>query len=91
VTKAFRIILESEDVKGIFVNIFGGIMKCDVIANGVVGATKELGLQVPAGGAPRGHQRRGGPKDPRRESGLAITPAATMAEGAKKIVALVKG
>ena len=47
VTKAFRIILQSEAVQGIFVNIFGGIMRCDTIANGVVAATKELGLKVP--------------------------------------------
>jgi succinyl-CoA synthetase beta subunit len=47
VTKAFKMILSSSKVKGIFVNIFGGIMKCDVIAEGVVAATKELGLKVP--------------------------------------------
>ncbi|HMR78344.1 MAG TPA: ADP-forming succinate--CoA ligase subunit beta, partial [Polyangiaceae bacterium] len=47
VTKAFKMILSSDKVKGIFVNIFGGIMKCDVIAEGVVAATKELGLEVP--------------------------------------------
>jgi succinyl-CoA synthetase beta subunit len=90
VTKAFRIILESEDVKGIFVNIFGGIMKCDVIANGVVGATKELGLQVPLVVRLEGTNVEEGRKI-LEGSGLAITPAATMAEGAKKIVALVKG
>src|SRR6266436_6683180 len=47
VTKAFKMILSSHKVKGIFVNIFGGIMKCDVVAEGVVAATKELGLEVP--------------------------------------------
>src|SRR4029078_12318958 len=47
VTKAFTMILSSDKVKGIFVNIFGGIMRCDVIAEGGVGATKELGLKVP--------------------------------------------
>src|SRR5690606_30107860 len=47
VTKAFKMILSSDKVKGIFVNIFGGIMRCDVVAEGVVAATKELGLQVP--------------------------------------------
>src|SRR5690606_29842117 len=46
VTKAFKMILSSDKVKGIFVNIFGGIMKCDVIAEGVIAATKELGLEV---------------------------------------------
>src|SRR5690242_21603429 len=47
VTKAFQMILRSDKVKGIFVNIFGGIMRCDVVAAGVVAATKELGLKVP--------------------------------------------
>ncbi|MFW5876598.1 MAG: ADP-forming succinate--CoA ligase subunit beta [Myxococcota bacterium] len=90
VTKAFRIILESEDVKGIFVNIFGGIMRCDVIANGVVGATKELGLTVPLVVRLEGTNVQQG-REILEGSGLAITPAATMAEGAKKIVELVKG
>jgi succinyl-CoA synthetase beta subunit len=90
VTKAFRIILESKDVKGIFVNIFGGIMKCDIIANGVVGATKELGLKVPLVVRLEGTNVEEGRKI-LEGSGLAITPAATMAEGAKKIVELVKG
>ena len=90
VTKAFRIILQSEAVKGIFVNIFGGIMRCDTIANGVVAATKELGLEVPLVVRLEGTMVEEG----RRildESGLAITSAATMAEGAQKIVALAKG
>jgi succinyl-CoA synthetase beta subunit len=90
VTKAFRIILEAEDVRGIFVNIFGGIMKCDVIANGVVGATKELGLKVPLVVRLEGTNVEQGRKI-LESSGLAITPAATMAEGAQKIVELVKG
>ena len=47
VTEAFKIILSDENVKGIFVNIFGGIMKCDVIAEGVIAAAKEVGLEVP--------------------------------------------
>jgi succinyl-CoA synthetase beta subunit len=90
VTKAFRIILEAEDVRGIFVNIFGGIMKCDIIANGVVGATKELGLKVPLVVRLEGTNVEQG-RQILESSGLAITPAATMAEGAQKIVALVKG
>src|SRR5699024_7238704 len=87
VTKAFKIILESKSVKGIFVNIFGGIMQCDIIANGVVAATKELGLEVPLV-----VRLEGTNVEKRREilngSGLAITAAATMAEGAEKIVEL---
>jgi succinyl-CoA synthetase beta subunit len=90
VTKAFRIILQSEAVQGIFVNIFGGIMRCDTIANGVVAATKELGLKVPLVVRLEGTKVEEGRKI-LEQSGLAITSAATMAEGAQKIVALAKG
>ena len=90
VTKAFRIILQSEAVQGIFVNIFGGIMRCDTIANGVVAATKELGLEVPLVVRLEGTMVEEGRKI-LDESGLAITSAATMAEGAQKIVELAKG
>ena len=90
VTQAFRIILESNAVQGIFVNIFGGIMRCDTIANGVVAATKELGLEVPLVVRLEGTKVEEGRKI-LDESGLAITSAATMAEGAQKIVALAKG
>jgi succinyl-CoA synthetase beta subunit len=85
VTKAFRIILQSDAVQGIFVNIFGGIMRCDTIANGVVAATKELGLEVPLVVRLEGTKVEDGRKI-LDESGLAITSAATMAEGAQKIV-----
>jgi len=90
VTKAFRIILTSDAVRGIFVNIFGGIMKCDIIANGVVAATRELGLEVPLVVRLEGTNVEEGRKI-LEGSGLAITPAATMAEGAQKIVELVQG
>jgi len=90
VTKAFKIILRSDAVKGIFVNIFGGIMRCDTIANGVVAATKELGLEVPLVVRLEGTKVEEGRKI-LDESGLAITSAATMAEGAQKIVELAKG
>ena len=90
VTKAFRIILQSDAVQGIFVNIFGGIMRCDTIANGVVAATKELGLSVPLVVRLEGTKVEEGRKI-LDASGLAITSAATMAEGAQKIVALAKG
>jgi succinyl-CoA synthetase beta subunit len=89
VTKAFRIILTSNAVRGIFVNIFGGIMKCDTIANGVIAATKELGLTVPLVVRLEGTNVEEGRKI-LEASDLAITPAATMAEGAQKIVALVQ-
>ncbi len=87
VTKAFKIILQSESVKGIFVNIFGGIMKCDVIANGVVAATKELGLKVPLVVRLEGTNVEKG-KEILNNSGLSIVAADTMADGAKKIVEL---
>jgi len=85
VTKAFSMILKSPKVKAIFVNIFGGIMKCDVIANGVVAAAKELGLKVPLVVRLEGTNVELGRKI-LSESGLAIQAATTMADGAKKIV-----
>jgi succinyl-CoA synthetase beta subunit len=90
VTKAFKIILTSDSVKGIFVNIFGGIAQCDTIAAGVIAASKELGLRVPLVVRLEGTNVELGRKL-LAESGLAITPAATMGEGARKIVELVKG
>ncbi|GAB5544864.1 MAG: ADP-forming succinate--CoA ligase subunit beta [Sandaracinaceae bacterium] len=87
VTQAFKIILHDKDVKGIFVNIFGGIMKCDVIAEGVVAATKEMGLEVPLVVRLEGTNVEKG-REILEKSGLAITPAGTMADGAKKIVEL---
>jgi succinyl-CoA synthetase beta subunit len=89
VTKAFRMILSSPQVKGIFVNIFGGIMRCDVIANGVVAATKELGLKVPLVVRLEGTNVELGRKI-LDESGLAIQSASSMDDGAKKIVAAVR-
>ncbi len=90
VTKAFSMILKSDKVKAIFVNIFGGIMKCDVIAMGVVAAAKNLGLKVPVVVRLEGTNVELGKKI-LRESGLAIIPADTMADGAAKIVAAVTG
>jgi succinyl-CoA synthetase beta subunit len=89
VTKAFKIILSSKDVKGIFVNIFGGIMKCDIIAEGVVAATKELGLSVPLVVRLEGTNVAKG-KEILNNSGLAIVAADNMKDGAQKIVELVK-
>jgi succinyl-CoA synthetase beta subunit len=89
VTLAFKIILTSPDVKGIFVNIFGGIAQCDTIAAGVIAATKELGLSVPLAVRLEGTNVELGRKM-LAESGLKITPASTMGEGAQKIVELVK-
>jgi succinyl-CoA synthetase beta subunit len=89
VTKAFKMILSSSKVKGIFVNIFGGIMKCDVIAEGVVAATKELGLKVPLVVRLEGTNVEKG-KEILKASGLEIQAADDMLDGAKKIVAAVK-
>ena len=89
VTEAFKIILGDDNVKGIFVNIFGGIMKCDVIAEGIVAAVKEVELTLPLVVRLEGTNVKRG-KEILNESGLAIEPAATMAEGAQQIVKLVK-
>lgn len=90
VTNAFKLILKDPNVKGIFVNIFGGIMKCDIIAEGVIAASKELGLKVPLVVRLEGTNVDLG-KKMLAESGLNITPADDLTDGAKKIVAAVKG
>ncbi|GGA92181.1 ADP-forming succinate--CoA ligase subunit beta [Ornithinibacillus halotolerans] len=90
VTEAFKIILSDKNVQGIFVNIFGGIMKCDVIAEGVVEATKQVGLNLPLVVRLEGTNVDLGKKI-LNESGLNIIPADSMADGAEKIVSLVKG
>lgn len=89
VTQAFRIILRDKAIKGIFVNIFGGIMKCDVIANGIVAAAKELGLKVPLVVRLEGTNVEFGKKI-LSESGLNILSASSMADGAQKIVNAVR-
>jgi succinyl-CoA synthetase beta subunit len=89
VTEAFKIILSDKNVKGIFVNIFGGIMKCDVIAEGVVEAAKQVGLQVPLVVRLEGTNVDLGKKI-LNESGLNLVAAESMADGAQKIVSLVK-
>jgi succinyl-CoA synthetase beta subunit len=90
VTKAFKIILKSPKVKAIFVNIFGGIMKCDVVASGVVAAAKDLGLRVPLVVRLEGTNVELGRKI-LGDSGLAIEAASTMADGAEKIVRAIGG
>jgi succinyl-CoA synthetase beta subunit len=89
VKKAFQMILNSDKVKGIFVNIFGGIMRCDIVASGIVAATKELGLTVPLVVRLEGTNVDAGRKI-LDESGLTIQSASSMADGAQKIVAAVK-
>jgi succinyl-CoA synthetase beta subunit len=90
VQKAFSIILEDQNVKAILVNIFGGIMKCDIIANGVVDAAKELALKVPVVVRLEGTNVALGKKI-LSESGLKITPANDLADAAQKAVAAAKG
>ncbi|BCH30042.1 succinate--CoA ligase [ADP-forming] subunit beta [Mesorhizobium sp. L-8-10] len=90
VTAAFKIITADPAVKGILVNIFGGIMKCDVIAEGVIAAVKEVGLQVPLVVRLEGTNVELG-KRILRESGLNVIPADDLDDAAKKIVAAVNG
>jgi succinyl-CoA synthetase beta subunit len=90
VTEAFKLILADKSVKGILVNIFGGIMKCDIIAEGIVSATKEMGLKIPLVVRLQGTNVDLGKKI-LKESGLNITPADELGSAAKAIVAAVKG
>ena len=90
VTEAFKIITSDPQVKGILVNIFGGIMRCDVIAEGVVSAVKEVGLKVPLVVRLEGTNVEEG-KDIIRNSGLDVIAADDLKDGAEKIVAAVKG
>ena len=89
VTEAFKIMLGNKKVKGILVNIFGGIMKCDTIATGVVAAARETHLAVPLVVRMKGTNEDLGKKI-LKDSGLPIIAADTMAEAATKIVAAVK-
>ncbi|WP_096666093.1 ADP-forming succinate--CoA ligase subunit beta [Polaromonas sp. AET17H-212] len=89
VTEAFKIMLKNPDVKGILVNIFGGIMKCDTIADGVITACKVVNLSVPLVVRMKGTNEDLG-KKMLADSGLPIIAADTMAEAATKIVAAVK-
>jgi succinyl-CoA synthetase beta subunit len=89
VTAAFKIILQDPNVKGILVNIFGGIMRCDVIAEGVVAAAREVSLHVPLVVRLEGTNVDMG-KRILAESGLPILSADDLADAAKKIVNAVK-
>ncbi len=90
VTEAFKIITSDSQVKGILVNIFGGIMRCDVIAEGVVAAVREVGLQVPLVVRLEGTNVEKG-KEIISGSGLGVIAADDLADAAEKIVAAVKG
>ncbi len=89
VTAAFKLLLSDPNVEGVLVNIFGGIMRCDVIAEGVVAAAREVNLNVPLVVRLEGTNVELG-KQILGESGLSITPADDLADAAEKIVAAVK-
>jgi succinyl-CoA synthetase beta subunit len=89
VTEAFKIIMSDDNVEGILVNIFGGIMRCDVIAEGVVAAARETQLAVPLVVRLAGTNVELGKKI-LAESGLTIIPADDLDDAAQKIVAAVK-
>lgn len=90
VAAAFKIILADKNVKGIFINIFGGIVKCDLVANGVLDAVKEVGLELPLVVRLEGTNVKAG-REIIANSGLNVVAADSMADGAKKIVELAKG
>ena len=89
VTAAFKIITSDPNVEGILVNIFGGIMRCDVIAEGVVTAIKDVGLEVPLVVRLEGTNVEKGKKI-LTDSGLNVIPADNLDDAAQKIVAAVK-
>ena len=89
VTAAFKIIMADPNVKGILVNIFGGIARCDTLADGVVAAVKEVGLTVPLVVRLEGTNAELG-KQIIRDSGLNVVPANDLSDGAEKIVAAVR-
>ena len=90
VTEAFKIILSDVNVKAVFVNIFGGIVRCDMIAEGIIGAVKEVGVKVPVVVRLEGNNADLGAKK-LAESGLNIIAANDLTEAAKKAVAAAGG
>ncbi|NBT62346.1 MAG: succinate--CoA ligase subunit beta, partial [Planctomycetia bacterium] len=89
VTEAFRILLSDPNVKAVLVNIFGGIMKCDTIANAILAAYKEVGFHVPLVVRLEGTNVAEGKKI-LQESGLKIIAAEGLTDAAKKVVAAAK-
>jgi succinyl-CoA synthetase beta subunit len=90
VAEAFKIILEDSDARGVFVNIFGGIMRCDVIAQGIIEAAGELNCTLPIVVRMDGSQVEEG-KRLLAESGLNVQSADNLGDGAGKIVSMLKG
>ena len=90
VKNAFKILVKDPSVKGVFINIFGGILRCDVLASGVVAAAKDLNLKLPVVVRMEGTNVEKG-QQILKESGLGLTIASDMKDGAQKIVALAGG
>ncbi|MCC2656520.1 MAG: ADP-forming succinate--CoA ligase subunit beta [Panacagrimonas sp.] len=90
VTEAFKLITASPEVKAIFINIFGGIVKCDLIAEGIITAVKQTGLKLPVVARLQGTNMEKG-QAMLRESGFAITPVSDLTEAAQTVVKLAKG
>jgi len=90
VTEAFKILIADKKVKAILVNIFGGIMKCDIIAQGIINAAKTVKLSVPLVVRLEGTNVERG-KQLLKESGLALIAADDLADAAKKVVSAAKG
>ena len=90
VTNAFKLITSAPDVKAIFVNIFGGIVRCDLIAEGIIEATKQVGLKIPVVARLQGTNMEKG-RELLEKSGLKITPVSDLTEAAKMVVKLAKG
>ena len=90
VTEAFKIILEDSKVKAVLVNIFGGIVRCDMIAEGIIGAVKEVGVNVPVVVRLEGTNAELG-RDVLKNSGLDIIAAESLTDAAEKVVAAAEG
>jgi succinyl-CoA synthetase beta subunit len=90
VKNAFKILMSDKEVRGVFINVFGGILRCDVLATGVVNATRDLGLKLPVVIRMEGTNVEQG-RQILRESGLNFTIAENMKDGADKVVRLAGG
>jgi len=90
IRNAFRILMMDKDVRAVFINIFGGILRCDVLAEGVIAAVRDLNVQVPVVIRMKGNNEERG-KEMLRQSGLNFTTADNMTEAAKKVVAAAAG
>jgi succinyl-CoA synthetase beta subunit len=89
IRNAFRILMSDKNVKAVLINIFGGILRCDILAEGVIAAVKDLGVRVPIVIRMEGTNVEQG-KQMLRDSALNFTTADTMSEAAERVVALAK-